>query len=144
MTTRKTIALSRWTFENKEMSLLFNMLSRLVLTFLNFMATVTICSEFGTQENKICHCFHDSPIYLPWSDGTNAMMFVFWMLSFKAGFSLSSFTFLKRVFSSSLLSAIRVVSSAYLMLLMFLPENLIPAWASSSPAFHVKYSAYLS
>ena len=34
------------------------------------MAAVTICSDFGVQENKICHCFHFFPIYLPWSDGT--------------------------------------------------------------------------
>ena len=34
------------------------------------MAAVTICSDFGAQENNICHCFHFSPIYLPWSDGT--------------------------------------------------------------------------
>ena len=38
--------------------------------FFNFMAAVTICSEFGTQEDKVCHCFHCFPIYLPWSDGT--------------------------------------------------------------------------
>ena len=64
------------------------------------------------------------------------------MLSFKPTFSLSSFTFIKRFFSSSLLSAISVVSSAYLRLLLFLLEILISACASSSPAFHVMYSAY--
>ena len=47
------------------------------------------------------------------------------MLSFKAAFSLSSFTFIKRLFSSSLLSALRVVSSAYLRLLIFLPAILV-------------------
>ena len=62
------------------------------------------------------------------------------MLSFKPTFSLSSFTFIKRLFSSSL-SAIRVVSSAYLRLLIFLPATLIPACSSSSPAFHIMYSA---
>ena len=67
--------------------------------------------------------------------GPDAMIFVFWMLSFKPTFPLSSFTFIKRLFSSSSLSAIRVVSSAYLRLLIFLPEILIPAYASSSPAF---------
>ena len=87
VTTGKTIALTRWTFIGKVMSLLFNMLSRLVITFLprskhllfiylfiylffasfNFMAAITICSDFGAQENKVCHCF---PIYLPWCDGT--------------------------------------------------------------------------
>ena len=65
MTTGKTIALTRRTFVGKVMSLLFNMLSRLVMTFLprskcffNFMAAVTVCSDFGAQENKVCHCFH--------------------------------------------------------------------------------------
>ena len=64
------------------------------------------------------------------------------MLSFKPTFSLSSFIFIKRLFSSSSLSAIRVVSSAYLRLLIFLPAILIPACASSSPAFLKMYSAY--
>ena len=73
--------------------------------------------------------------------GPDAMTLVFWMLSFKPTFSFSSFTFIKRPFSSSL-SAIRVVSSAYLRLLIFLPAILIPACASSSPAFLVMYSAY--
>ena len=58
MTTGKPIALTIWTFVGKAMSLLFNMLSRLVI---NFMATVTIHSDFGVQKNKVCHCF---PIYL--------------------------------------------------------------------------------
>ena len=62
------------------------------------------------------------------------------MLSFKPTFSLSSFTFIKRLFSSSPLSAIRVVSSAYLRLLIFLLVILIPACASPSPAFLMMYS----
>ena len=62
-------------------------------------------------------------------------------LSFlKPAFSLSCFPF-KRLFNSSSLSAIRVVSSAYLRLLIFLPAILIPACASSNPAFHMMYSA---
>ena len=59
------------------------------------MAVVTICSDFGAQEDKVSHCFHCFPIYLPWSDGTGCHDFVFWMLSFKSAFSLSSFTFIK-------------------------------------------------
>ena len=106
------------------------------------MAAVTICSDFGAPQNKVSHCFHCFPIYLPWSDGTDAMILVFWMLSFKPTFSLSSFTFIKRLFSSSSVSAIRVVSSAYLRLLIFLPAILIPACASSSPAFLMIYSEY--
>ena len=73
--------------------------------------------------------------------GPDAMILVFWMLSFKPTFSLSTFTF-KRLFSSSSLSAIRVVSSAYLRLLIFLLAILIPAYASCSPAFLMMYSAY--
>ena len=60
---------------------------------------------------------------------------IFWMLSFKSTFSLSSFTIIKRLFSFSLLSAFRVVSSAYLRLLIFLPANLIPACDLSSLDF---------
>ena len=74
--------------------------------------------------------------------GLDAMIFVFWMLSFKLTVSLSSFTFIMRLFSSSSLYAIRVVSSAYLRLLLFLLAILIPACASSSPAFCMMYSAY--
>ena len=63
----------------------------------------------------------------------DAMTLIFWMLSFKPTFSLSSFTFIIRLFSS-LLFAIKVVSSAYLRLLIFLPAILIPACALSSLA----------
>ena len=73
--------------------------------------------------------------------GPDAMILVFWMLSFKPTFSLSTYTFIKRLFSSSL-SARRVVSSAYLRLLIFLLAILLPACASSSPAFFMMYSAY--
>ena len=74
--------------------------------------------------------------------GPDAIILVSWLLSFKPAFSLSSFTFIKRLFSSSLLSAIREVSSTYVRLLIFLLAILIPACASSSPAFHMMYSAY--
>ena len=74
--------------------------------------------------------------------GTDAIILVFQMLSFMATFSLSTFTFIKRFFSASSLSAIRVVSSAYLRSLIFHPAILIPACASSSPTFLMMYSAY--
>ena len=74
--------------------------------------------------------------------GPDAVILVFWMLSFKPAFSLSSFTLIKSLFSSSSLSAIRMVSSAYLQLLIFLPAILIPACESSSLEFHMMYSAY--
>ena len=72
----KTIALTRQNFVGKVMSQLFNMLSRLVITFskeqtsFNLMAVVTICSNFGAPKSKVCHCFHCFAIYLPWSDET--------------------------------------------------------------------------
>ena len=69
------------------------------------MVAVTICSDFGAPQDKICHCFF-FPIYLPWSNGNPSMIFVFWMLSFKQAFLLSTFTVIKRLFSSSSLSAI--------------------------------------
>ena len=71
MTTGKTIALTRWTFVGKVMSLLFNMLSRLIITFLPrskcllISWLVTICSDFGATKNEVCHCFHCLPIYFP-------------------------------------------------------------------------------
>ena len=72
---------------------------------------------------------------MPWSS-------FFWMLSFKPAFSLSSFTFIKRLFSSSSFSAISVVSLTHPRSLIFLLAILIPACASSSPAFLIMYSAY--
>ena len=103
------------------------------------MVIVTICSDFGAQENKKSHCFHCFPIYLPWSNG---MILVFWMLSFKPAFSLFSYAFIKRLFSSYSLIAIRVVSSAYLRLLIFLLAILIPACDSTSSLLSMMYSVY--
>ena len=74
--------------------------------------------------------------------GLDAMILVFWKLSFKLAFPLSSFTLIKRLFSSSLLSAIGMVTSAYLRLLVFLLAILIPTCESSSLAFHMMYYAY--
>ena len=73
--------------------------------------------------------------------GLDAMILVFWMLSCKPTFSLSSFTLIKRLFSSSL-SAIRVLSSAYRRLLIFLLAILILPCVSSRPAFYMMYSVY--
>ena len=76
MTTGKTIALSRQTFVGKVMSLLLNMLSRLVITFLQKSKHLLISwlqspSTVILEPPKIkCHCFYCFPIYLPWSKGT--------------------------------------------------------------------------
>ena len=90
MTIGKTIALTRWTFVGKVMSLLFNMPSRLVIAFLprskqayfNFMAESTLCSDFGTPQNKVSHCFQCLPVYLPRSDGTRCHDFIFLNVEF--------------------------------------------------------------
>ena len=124
------------------------MLSRLVITFLPRSKCLLFhgCSYhlqwFWSPPKIVWYCFHCFPIYFPWTDGTRCHDLRFWMLNFKLIFSLSTFTFIKRLFSSFSFSAIRVVSSAYLMLLIFLPAILIPACASSSPAFLMMYSAY--
>ena len=106
------------------------------------MAAVTICNDFGHPKTKVSHCFYCFPIYLPWRDGTDVMILVFWMLSFKPTFSLSSFTFIKRLFSLLHLLPIRVVSTLYLRLLIFLPAILIQACVSSSLAFCMMHSTY--
>ena len=72
MTTGKTIALTRWTFVGRVRSLLFNMLSRLVITFLPRSKCLLIswlksssAVSLEPIKNKVCHCFHCFPIYLP-------------------------------------------------------------------------------
>ena len=77
MTTGKTIALTWRTFVGKVMSLLFNMLSRLVITFLPSSKCLLISwlqspskVILEPPKNKVWHCFHCFPIYFPWSDGT--------------------------------------------------------------------------
>ena len=146
VTAGKTIAFTRWTFVAKIMSLLFNMLSRLVVTFLPRSKRLLISwlqspSAVIWEPPKIKSdtVSTASPSISHEVTGSDAMILVFWMLSFKPTFSLS---FIKRLFSSSSLSAIRVVSSAYLRLLIFILAILIPACASSSPACLMMCSAY--
>ena len=132
MTTGKTIALTRWTLVGKVMSLLFNMMSRLVITFLPRSKCLLISwlqspSAVILQPKKMKSDTVStvSPSICREVMGPDAMIFIFWMLSFKPAYSLSSFTFIKRLFSSSSLSAVRVVSSAHLRLLIFLPAEYI-------------------
>jgi len=122
------------------MSLLFNNLSRFVIAFLpRNKSSSAVILELTPQ--KVSHCFPCFPSICHEVMGPDVMILVFWMLSFEPAFSHSSFTFIKRLFSSSSLSAIRAVSSAYLRLLIFLAAILIPACAFSSLAFHMNYSA---
>ena len=106
------------------------------------MAAVTICSDLEPPEIKSVTVFTVSLPICHEVMGPDAMILLFWILSFKPTFSLYSFAFIRRLFSSSSLSAIRVVSSVYLRLLIFLPAILIPACVSSSLAFLMMYSAY--
>ena len=150
MISGKNIALTRWTFVGKVVSLLLNTLSSLVIAFFPRSKRLLIsCLQSPSAvileplKIKPLTVSFISPSICPYKVmGLDAMILVFRMLSFKSRFSLSSFTFIKRLFSFSLLSAIRMVLSAYLRLLIILPTNLIPACASSSPAFHLMYSAY--
>ena len=130
------------------MSLLFNMLSRLDIAFLPRSKRLLIswlqspsAVILEAPKMKSVTVFIVSPYICHEMMGPDAMILVFWMLSFKPTFSLY-FTFIKSLSSSSSLSAIRVVSFAYLRLLIFLPAILILSCALSSLAFHIMYSAY--
>ena len=147
MTTGKTITLTRQTIVSKAMPLLLNILSMLVITFL----PRSKCLSISWQQSLAVVILEPSKIkpvtvstYISYEVmGPDAMIFVFWMLIFKPTFSFSSFTSIKSLFSStSSLFAIRVVSSAYLRLLIFHLAILIPTCASSSPAFLKVYSTY--
>ena len=130
------------------MSLLLNILSRLVITFLPRSKRLLISwlqspsavileppkiksDTVSTVSPSICH-----EVMRP-----DATILVFGMLSFKSVFSLSSFTLIKRLYSSSFPS-IRMGSSAYLRLMKFLQAILVSACTSSSLAFCTIYSAY--
>ena len=131
------------------MPMLFNVLSRLVITFLPRSKHLLI-SWLQSPSAEILEPLKIksvtvsivSPSICHEVIGLDAMIFVFWMLSFQPSFSLSSFNFIKRLFSFSLFSTIKVVSSVYLRLLIFLLAILIPVCASSSLEFHIMYSAY--
>ena len=148
MTTGKTIALTRRTFVGK-VSLLFNMLSRLVITFLQRSKclliswlqspSAVILKPWKIKSDTVSTVSSSISHEMMGPDATNL---VFCMLSFKPTFSLY-FTFIKKLLSSSWVNAIRVVSSAYLWLLIFLLAILIPVCASYSPAFLMMYSEYI-
>ena len=145
LTTGKLIVLTIWTFVGKVISLFFNTLSRFAMPFLPsskhlliswFQSPSTVILE--PKKIKSVTVSIVSPSMWHKVMGPYALIFGFWVLSFKPAFSLQSFTFIKKLFSSSLCSAIRMVSSAYLMLI-FLLAILSPAYASSNLAFHMIY-----
>ena len=116
LTTRKTVALTLGTFVSRMICLLFNMLSRFVLPFLQMSKRLLISwlqspSAVILEPKKIKSITVSivSPSLCHDVMGPDAIILIFWMLSFKPAFSLSSFTFSKRLFSFCSLSAIRVV-----------------------------------
>ena len=123
LTTGKTITLTRETFVNTVISLLYNTLSRFVIGFLprskhlliSWLQSLSTVILEPKKIKSVTDSFFPHLFTMKWWD-QDAMILVFWMLSFKPAFSLSSFTFIKRLFSSFSPSAIRVVSYAcYLM-----------------------------
>ena len=121
MTTGKTIALTRQTFVGKVMSLFFNTLSRLVTAFLprgkrfliSWLQSLSVVI-LELKKIKSVTVSIVSPSICHEVMGLDAMILVSWMSSFNPTFSLSSYTFIKRFFSSSLLSAIMVVCHLYI------------------------------
>ena len=134
-------------FVGKVMSLLYNVLSRFLIVFLprrkclliswlqSLSVVILDIKKIKSVTTFICF------LYLPWSDETGCHDLSFFNVVFQASLSFSYFTLIKRLFSFSLISVSKVLSSAYLMLLIFLLEVLILAWNSSSPASCMMYSA---
>ena len=138
MTTRKTIALTYMDLCQQSNVSAFYMLCRFVIAFLPRIKRLLVSwlpspSAVILEPKKIKSVTVSivSPSIFHELIGLDAMILVFWTLSFKLAFSLSSFTFIKRLFSPSLLSAIRVVSPAYLQSLIFLDSSNLD-WINSS------------
>ena len=119
MNTGKTLTLTIQTFVSKVTSLLFNLLSRFVIAFLSrskYLLISWLLSPSAvileSKKIKLVTASTISPSICYIVMVLDAMIFIFWMLSFKPDFSLSSFTFIKRLFSFSSPSAIRLVLSA--------------------------------
>ena len=137
----KNIALTIRTFVSKVMFLLFNTMSRFVIAFLSRSKRLLISWLQSPSEVIWEHKKKKSVTASTFSPSICYDLSLF-HVSFKSVFSLLSFTIIKRIFSSSSPSAIRVVASAYQRLLIFLLEILSPACESSSLAFHMVYSAH--
>ena len=148
MSTGKTIALTTQTFVSKVTSLLFNMLSKFAIAFLP-MSKCLLISWLQSPSAVILEAKKIKSVTVSTFSPSICLEVLglqgchdLWMLSFKSVFSFSSFTLIKMLFGSSSLSAIRVVSSAFLRLLLFLLAILIPSCDSSSQVFRMIYPAY--
>ena len=148
ITTGKALALTKWTLVGKMMSLLFDSLSRFVISLLPRRKRLLVLWLQSLSavilEPKKMKSDTVSTVYLfamKWWDWMPLSSF-FECRVLSQLFHSPLFTFIKRLFSSSSFCAIKVVSSAYLRLLIFLPAIWFPACASSSPAFRMMYAAY--
>ena len=144
MTIGKIIAWTRWTFVSKVISLLINMLSRLIIAFPPrskhlLISWLQLPSAVILEPKKMKSVIVSivSPSICHEVIGLDVMILVFWMLSIKPTFSLFFFTFIKRLFSSSL-SAIRVVSS---QVIDISPRNLDSSLCFIQPDIYMMYSA---
>ena len=106
------------------------------------MAVVTVCSDFGAQEHKMCHCFNFLSFYLPLSNGSRCHDLSVLNVEFQASFFTLFFHPHQRGSLVPLHFLPRVASSAYLRLLILLLEVLILPCNSSSLALHMIYSEY--
>jgi len=148
MITGKTTALNTWTSVGKSFSAFYyallvghNFSFEEQVSF-NFISAVSISVTLEPKKIKSAIVSAVSPSICHEVKEPDSMTLVFWRLSFKPAFSLSSFTLFKRLFSFFSLYAIGWLSSWYLRLLIVLLEILIPVCASISSAFHMMYSAY--
>ena len=155
MTTGKIIALTIWNFVSKVISLLFNMLSRLVIAFLPrnkylLISWLQLASAEILEPKKVNPVTVTiiSPSISHEVMGLDTIVFVLWMLRFKPAFSCS-FSFIKRLFSSSSHSAIKVVSSAYLRFIDISPSKLDSSLCFIQPSIlhnvvciYVKYTEW--
>ena len=144
----KNHSLNLWTCIGKAMSLIFNMLSMLIKAFLPRSKHLLVSrlqwlqQGFWSPRKKSVTTFHFFLFYLPGNNGTGCHDFSLLNVEFQVSFFTLVFQPHQRFFSSSPLSATRVVSSAYLRLLLFLPAILIPVCDSFILLFHVMYYAY--
>ena len=146
MTTGKTIILTIWIFVGKVLSLFFKThCHRFVIAFIPRSKhpliswlqspSAVILEPPPPQENKVCYFFHFFLFHLPWSDGTRCYDLSFIYVEFQGRFFTLLSTLIKGLFSSPSFSAIRIISSVHLRLLIFLPAILIPAVIHPSQHF---------
>ena len=92
------------------------------------MTAPTICSDFGAPKNKVCHCFHFSCVYLPWSDGAGFHDLSFLNVEFSASFFTLLFYLYQEALYSSSLSAVRVLDHMVVLFLVFQWIYILFSW----------------